>query len=176
VSQYISQYPRPNWGVKLSVDLSDMSLVSDERNYNEEVVFSPYLIAQTYGNRLPFYFDTNDTERNTPLTVYWNKYTNEAEWANENLDHEELETTRTPGRAQQMHEKLSFMNRKVSPNERRKKHEEKQARAQEKREKFYQDRLNKLKELTKKIQEVNELKKKLLKAKKMTIKAKMQRA
>jgi hypothetical protein len=74
VSQYISQYPRPNWGVKLSVDLSDMSLVSDERNYNEEVVFSPYLIAQTYGNRLPFYFDTNDTDSVQQLSLSYKEY------------------------------------------------------------------------------------------------------
>jgi hypothetical protein len=60
VSQNINQYPRPNWGIKLAIDASDMSLVSDERNFNEEVIFSPYLIAQTYGNRLPFSFDTND--------------------------------------------------------------------------------------------------------------------
>ena len=60
MSQNINQYPRPNWGIKLAIDASDMSLVSDERNFNEEVIFSPYLIAQTYGNRLPFSFDTND--------------------------------------------------------------------------------------------------------------------
>ena len=74
MSQYISQYPRPNWGVKLSIDLSDMSLVSDERNYNEEVVFSPYLIAQTYGNRLPFSFDTNDSLSVQPLSLSYKDY------------------------------------------------------------------------------------------------------
>ena len=39
------------------LSLTDISLASDELDFNEEVVFSPYLIAQTYGNRLPFYFD-----------------------------------------------------------------------------------------------------------------------
>ena len=39
------------------LDLTDISLASDEVDYNQEVVFSPYLIAQTHGNRLPFYFD-----------------------------------------------------------------------------------------------------------------------
>jgi hypothetical protein len=74
VSQNINQYPRPNWGVKLSIDTSDMSLVSDERNFNEEVVFSPYLIAQTYGNRLPFSFDTNDTLSVQPLSLSYKQY------------------------------------------------------------------------------------------------------
>jgi len=74
VSQNINQYPRPNWGIKLAIDASDMSLVSDERNYNEEVVFSPYLIAQTYGNKLPFSFDTNDTLSVQPLSLSYKQY------------------------------------------------------------------------------------------------------
>ena len=70
MSQNINQYPRPNWGIKLAIDANDMSLVSDERNFNEEVIFSPYLIAQTYGNKLPLYFDTNNedtSQQNLPL-------------------------------------------------------------------------------------------------------------
>ena len=43
------------------LSLTDISLASDELDFNEEVVFSPYLIAQTYGNRLPFYFDLSST-------------------------------------------------------------------------------------------------------------------
>jgi hypothetical protein len=63
-SQNINQYYKSNLSLKLSLDSQDMSLANDERDYNEEVIFSPYLIAQTYGNRLPFYFDINN-----PLTV-----------------------------------------------------------------------------------------------------------
>jgi hypothetical protein len=74
VSQNINQYPRQNWGIKLSLESNDMSLTSDERNFNEEVVFSPYLIAQTYGNRLPFYFDTNDTLSVQPLNLIYKQY------------------------------------------------------------------------------------------------------
>jgi len=62
--QNINQYVRPNWSLNLSLESNDISLTSDERDYNQEVVFSPYLIAQTYGNRLPFYFDINN-----PLSV-----------------------------------------------------------------------------------------------------------
>jgi hypothetical protein len=74
VGQNINQYPRPNWGVKLSLDSNDMSLVSDERGFNEEVVFSPYLIAQTYGNRLPFYFDINDGNSVQPKSLIYKEY------------------------------------------------------------------------------------------------------
>ena len=74
MSQNINQYPRPNWGIKLAIDASDMSLVSDERNFNEEVIFSPYLIAQTYGNRLPFSFDTNDTNSVQPFDLNYKQY------------------------------------------------------------------------------------------------------
>ena len=47
-----------------------MSLTFDEQDFNKEVVFSPYLIAQTYGKRLPFYFDINNplTAQNLELT------------------------------------------------------------------------------------------------------------
>ena len=69
-SQNINQYNYPNWGVKLINESYDMSLTSDEQGYNQEVVFSPYLIAQTYGNKLPFYFDIDNplTSQGLPLT------------------------------------------------------------------------------------------------------------
>ena len=47
--QNINQYVYQKWKLKLIYDGQDMSLTSDERDYNEEVVFSPFLIAQTYG-------------------------------------------------------------------------------------------------------------------------------
>ena len=74
MSQNINQYPRPNWGIKLAIEANDMSLVSDERNFNEEVVFSPYLIAQTYGNRLPFSFNTNDSLSVQQLPLSYKNY------------------------------------------------------------------------------------------------------
>jgi hypothetical protein len=74
VSQNINQYPRQNWGVRLVLEANDITLVSDEENYNQEVVFSPYLIAQTYGNRLPFYFDINDTTSVQPISLSYKQY------------------------------------------------------------------------------------------------------
>ena len=73
-NQNINQYRKPNWEVKLSLDLPDISLVSDERDYNEEVVFSPYLIAQTYGNRLPISFDINNSLSNQNQVLNYKQY------------------------------------------------------------------------------------------------------
>ena len=74
MSQNINQFPKPNWGVKLALDLSDMTLSTDERNYKEEVVFSPYLIAETYGNRLPINFDINDSISVQPIVLNYKEY------------------------------------------------------------------------------------------------------
>ena len=72
--QNINQYVYPNWGLNFALETYDMSLTSDERNYNQEVVFSPYLIAQTYGNRLPFYFDINNPLSVQDLTLTYKDY------------------------------------------------------------------------------------------------------
>lgn len=72
--QNINQYVKPNWSLKLNLESNDMSLTSDERDFNQEVVFSPYLIAQTYGNRLPVYFDINNPESVQPLELIYKEY------------------------------------------------------------------------------------------------------
>ena len=72
-SQNINQYGYPNLFPKLSLDSYDMSLTSDETGFNQEVVFSPYLIAQTYGDRLPFYFDINNSNTSQNITLKLNK-------------------------------------------------------------------------------------------------------
>jgi surface protein len=74
VSQNINQFPKPNWGVKLALDVSDISLSTDERNYKEEVVFSPYLIAETYGNKLPINFDINNPISAQQIDLYYKNY------------------------------------------------------------------------------------------------------
>ena len=67
--QNINQFVYPNLFPKFSLETYDMSLTSDEVDFNQEVVFSPYLIAQTYGNRLPFYFDINNPQTAQNLTL-----------------------------------------------------------------------------------------------------------
>jgi hypothetical protein len=52
----------------------DMSLASDEVNYNQEVVFSPYLIAETFGDRLPINIDINNPLTVQPLDLFYKQY------------------------------------------------------------------------------------------------------
>jgi hypothetical protein len=61
-----------------------MSLTSDERGFNMEVIFSPYLIAQTYGNRLPFYFDINSSITNQKFTLNYKEYNRNNIFVSEN--------------------------------------------------------------------------------------------
>jgi hypothetical protein len=56
------------------VGTTDISLSSDNTGFNQEVVFSPYLIAQTYGNKLPIYLDTNDTNTVQNITLNYGSY------------------------------------------------------------------------------------------------------
>ena len=67
--QNINQYSYKKFNLNLIYDGMDMSLASDERDYNEEVVFSPYIIAQTYGNKVPFYFDLDDSETSQQINL-----------------------------------------------------------------------------------------------------------
>lgn len=60
MGQNIHNRPSNNWKLRFALESYDMSLISDEEDFNQEVIFSPYLIAQAYGNRLPFYFDINN--------------------------------------------------------------------------------------------------------------------
>jgi hypothetical protein len=59
--QNIREYNFRKWFLKPSGQNLDINLASDEQNYNEEVVFSPYLIAENDGNRLPISFDLNNS-------------------------------------------------------------------------------------------------------------------
>ena len=72
--QNINQYVFPNLYPVLARETYDMSLTSDELGFNQEVVFSPYLIAQTYGNKLPIYIDINDPNTVQPLTLTYKNY------------------------------------------------------------------------------------------------------
>lgn len=72
--QNIRQFvPRNNFPL-LTLETYDMSLTSDEQDFNQEVVFSPYLIAQTYGNRLPFNFNINSTASTQNLILTYKNY------------------------------------------------------------------------------------------------------
>ena len=59
--QNINQYNFSKWYIKPVRKVFDISLSSDEKDYNEEVVFSTELIGENDGNRLPIYFDLNNS-------------------------------------------------------------------------------------------------------------------
>jgi hypothetical protein len=59
--QNINQYNFRKWGIKPVNEITDICLASDERDYDQEVVFSPLLIGELDGNRMPFKFDFNSS-------------------------------------------------------------------------------------------------------------------
>ncbi|MCF8341749.1 MAG: hypothetical protein K9I82_12290 [Chitinophagaceae bacterium] len=60
--QNINEYIFNKIGFKPINEIIDISLVSDELNYDEETVFSNDLIAENDGNRMPFNFDFNNQQ------------------------------------------------------------------------------------------------------------------
>jgi len=47
--QNINQYNFRRWGIKPVNEITDICLASDERDYDQEVVFSPLLIGELDG-------------------------------------------------------------------------------------------------------------------------------
>ena len=77
-SQNINSYYFPKYSTKLSYGrYFDITLASDERSYDEEVVFSPDVIALNDGNRLPIAIQL-DNSGNTlqPNITFGNYVTN----------------------------------------------------------------------------------------------------
>ena len=62
--QNINQYNYPKLKLQVIYDGQDMSLASDEVDYNQEVIFSPYLIGYQDGKKLPVNLNLN-----SPLTT-----------------------------------------------------------------------------------------------------------
>jgi hypothetical protein len=59
--QNINQYNFRKWRLIPFNEITDLCLASDERDYDQEVVFSPLLIGEDDGNRMPFRFDFNSS-------------------------------------------------------------------------------------------------------------------
>jgi hypothetical protein len=59
--QNINQYNYRKIGLKPVNEITDFCLADDARDFNQEVIFSPLLIAEDDGNRMPFKFDFNST-------------------------------------------------------------------------------------------------------------------
>jgi hypothetical protein len=59
--QNLNQYNYRKIGLKPVNEITDFCLADDARDFNQEVIFSPLLIAEDDGNRMPFKFDFNST-------------------------------------------------------------------------------------------------------------------
>jgi len=59
--QNINQYNYRRLGLIPLNEITDICLASDEKDYDQEVVFSPLLIGEDDGNRMPFKFDINSS-------------------------------------------------------------------------------------------------------------------
>jgi hypothetical protein len=62
------------WFITNRKPIFDISLASDERDYNEEVVFSTKLIGENNGNRLPIHFDLNNSGSSQMMTINYGDY------------------------------------------------------------------------------------------------------
>jgi hypothetical protein len=72
--QNINQFVYNKWYLKLTYDGYDISLASDEVDYDQEVVFSPYLIGESDGNRLPISFDLDDLNISQKISLNYKQY------------------------------------------------------------------------------------------------------
>ena len=72
--QNINQYQRPRIKLKFALESNDIALTTDELDYNQEVVFSPYLIAETYGPKLPINIDIDNKLTVQPLDLKYKTY------------------------------------------------------------------------------------------------------
>jgi len=77
-SQSINSYFTPKYSQKLNFgNYFDFTLVGDEKDYDEEVVFSTELIGYNDGNRLPIIYDLDNTQTcEQPTMVFDNFYSN----------------------------------------------------------------------------------------------------
>ena len=72
--QNINQYNYPKLKLQVIYDGQDMSLASDEVDYNQEVIFSPYLIGSDDGKKLPINLNLNSPLTTQNLTLNYGVY------------------------------------------------------------------------------------------------------
>lgn len=72
--QNINQYVFNKFYLLPTNENMDLSLASDEKNYDDEVVFSDQIIAYFDGNRLPLQFDINDLDSAPDFTLNYKEF------------------------------------------------------------------------------------------------------
>ncbi|XP_076350517.1 SCAPER domain-containing protein short spindle 3 isoform X1 [Tachypleus tridentatus] len=154
------------------------------RNSSEGKVRDRNIDDEITGDELQLIEDKDMNQVETMESPDWNDaFLEEAqEWVHslglswgDQMEYLELEL-RTPGRALQMHEKLSSPYRKKSRSETIRRHEEKLAKAQEQREKFLEERAHKFKDIVKKAEEMKAWKEEQKLQRRITMEQKLLRA
>jgi len=72
--QNINQYNFKKWYIKSVPKIFDISLASDEVDYNQEVVFSNDIIGINDGNILPIHFDLNNSGSSQLFQINYGEY------------------------------------------------------------------------------------------------------
>ena len=72
--QNINQYVYNKWYLQPLPQVEDLSLSNDEREYNEEVVFSPLIIGSNNGNVLPVKMDLNSSGTSEQYILEYGEY------------------------------------------------------------------------------------------------------
>jgi len=72
--QNINQYVYNKWYLQPVQQVEDLSLSNDEREYNEEVVFSPYIIGFNDGNVLPVKMNLNSSGSSEGYILNYGEY------------------------------------------------------------------------------------------------------
>ena len=74
-SQNLNSYYFPKYSIKLEYgQYFDFTLAADERDYDEEVVFSPNIIAKDDGNRLPINIDLDNSGNTLQSVITFGNY------------------------------------------------------------------------------------------------------
>jgi len=74
IGQNINQYSFPKLYLQPINQYWDIFLASDERDYDDEIVSSEYLIAYFDGNRLPIQIDINDLDSSPEYVLTYKNY------------------------------------------------------------------------------------------------------
>ena len=72
--QNINQYNFKKWYIKPIQSTFDISLASDEIDYQDEVLFSNKIISSSDGNKLPIYFDLNSYYSSQKLQLNYGEF------------------------------------------------------------------------------------------------------
>ncbi len=74
-SQNINSYYFPNYAMTINFGrYFDLTLTSNQNDFDQEVVYSTNIIAVEDGNRLPIYIDLSNTGTTTQPTINFGDY------------------------------------------------------------------------------------------------------